>query len=32
MCWGIDEMLVNIKVIMNRELCCEGSKVGAGEK
>lgn len=28
----MDEILVTIKIIMNRELCWEGSKVGAEGK
>lgn len=28
----IDEILVNIQIIMNRELCWEGSKVGTEGK
>lgn len=28
----IDEILVNIRIIINRELCCEGGKEGVEEK
>lgn len=28
----IDEILANIRIITNRELCCEGGKEGAEEK